>query len=168
MPRYISNEPPKLTVFTVVNNATGAGGHTALLVSGSEQVLFDPAGSFRHEDLFEREDVLYGVSPGWVQAFKSAHARDTYHVVTQEFTVTSQQAETALALVKSNGSVGSALCTNSTTRLLKQVPGFSDVSVTFFPKKLMEQMATRPGVITERYYENDAGDVVDGIVAYNG
>ncbi|MDW3224963.1 MAG: hypothetical protein R8G34_19115 [Paracoccaceae bacterium] len=162
---YVSDGPPKLTLFTVINNTTGSGGHTALMVSGSQRVIFDPAGSFYHADVSERGDVLFGMTPGWVQAYKSAHARSTYHVVSQEFVVTPEQAERALQLVLSNGAVANAFCTQATSSILRQVPGFEDVNNTFYPVKLMEQLETRPGVVTDRYYENDAGDVRDGIVA---
>ncbi|MEP2640463.1 hypothetical protein [Roseobacter sp.] len=162
---YVPGGAPKLTLFTVVNNRTGSGGHTALMVSGSQQVIFDPAGSFQHAQIAERGDVLYGVSPAWVQAYKSAHARSTYHVVSQEITVTSAQAERALQLVQQNGAVSSAFCAKSTSAILRQIPGFEDVKSTFYPVKLMEQLAERPDVTTDRYYENDAGDVRDGIKA---
>ncbi|GIT87881.1 lipoprotein [Roseobacter sp. OBYS 0001] len=162
---YVPRDAPKLTVFTVVNNRTGNGGHSALMVSGSQQVIFDPAGSFEHERIRERGDVLYGMSPGWVAAYKSAHARDTYHVVSQEIAVTPEQAERALALVQSNGGVGSAFCANATSSILRQVPGFEEISVTFFPVNLMDQIDKRDDVETSKYYENDAGDVLDGINA---
>ncbi|GFE52219.1 hypothetical protein So717_39720 [Roseobacter cerasinus] len=165
---YVPEGPPKLTLFTMVNNTTGAGGHTALMVSGSQQVIFDPAGSFQHELVAERGDVLYGMSPAWVQAYKSAHARNSHHVVSQEIVVTPEQAERALQLVMQNGSVGSAFCTNSTSSILRQVPGFDGVRVTFYPIKLMEQIAGRSDVVTDRYYENDAGDVLDGIEPAEG
>ena len=162
---YVPDGPPKLTIFTMVNNNTGHGGHTALMVSGSQQVIFDPAGSFLHEQVPERGDVLYGMSPAWVQAYKSAHARSTHHVVTQEIVVTPEQAELALQLVQKNGAVPGAFCTNSTSSLLRQIPGFEDIQTTFYPVKLMDQIAARPGVVTDRYFENDAGDVRDGIEA---
>ncbi len=165
---YVPSGPPKLTLVTVVNNKTGSGGHSALIVSGSQQVIFDPAGSFRHADVRERGDVLYGMSPSWIAAYKSAHARSTYHVVTQEIAVTEAQAEQALQLVQTNGSVGSAFCANATSSLLKKVQGFDDLSVTFYPVKLMNQLEGRPGVKTDRYYEDDEGNVVDGIRAATG
>ncbi|WP_299830331.1 hypothetical protein [uncultured Roseobacter sp.] len=162
---YVPNGPPKLTIFTMVNNETGHGGHTALMVSGSQQVIFDPAGSFQHELVAERGDVLYGISPAWVQAYKSAHARSTHHVVSQEIVVTPEQAERALQLVRQNGAVAGAFCTNSTSSILRQVPGFEDIQVTFYPIKFMNQIEARPDVVTDRYFENDAGDVRDGIEA---
>jgi hypothetical protein len=135
------------------------------MVSGSQQVIFDPAGSFKHASIPERGDVLYGMSPVWVQAYKSAHARSEFHVVSQEIQVTPAQAERALQVVQSYGAVPSAFCSNSTSNILRQVPGFEDIKVTFFPIKFMEQIETIPGVTTERYYEDDAGDVTDGIAA---
>ncbi|WP_152466912.1 hypothetical protein [Sulfitobacter sp. THAF37] len=157
--------PKKISVITVINNRTGKGGHTALLVNGSQQVIFDPAGSFREERVVERGDVIYGMTPGWLQAYKSAHARSTFHVVTQEMVVTPEQAETALRLVQSNGAVPGAYCANATTSLLRKVPGFGDIDVTFYPEKLMQQIAKRPGVTTTRYYEDDDGNVTDALAA---
>lgn len=165
---YVPEGAPKLTIFTMVNNSTGHGGHTALMVSGSQQVIFDPAGSFQHQLVAERGDVLYGMSPTWVQAYKSAHARSTHHVVSQEIVVTPEQAERALQLVRQNGAVPGAFCTSSTSSILRQVPGFEDVKPTFYPVKLMTQIDARPDVTTDRYYENDAGDVRDGIEAAQG
>lgn len=157
--------PPTLTLVTVVNNRTGAGGHTALIVNGSQQVIFDPAGSFRDERVVEKGDVLYGMTPGWVQAFKSAHARTTHHVVSQTVTVTPAQAERALNLVRSNGPVAGAYCANSTSGLLAEIEGFEGIKRTFYPVKLMDQFAQVPGVRTEKYYENDDGDVIDALTA---
>ncbi len=154
-----------LTVFTMVNNGNGSGGHTALMVKGSQTVIFDPAGSFRDPRVVERGDVLYGMSPKWVNAYKSAHARDTYHVVSQEIPVTSAQAERALQLVASNGSVPGAYCANATTSIMAQIDGFQNIEHTFYPLKFMEQVATLPGVKTTKYYENDNGDVVDAVRA---
>lgn len=162
---YRADGPPTLTLFTMVNNRTGNGGHSALMVSGSQRVIFDPAGSFRDPRVVERGDVLYGITPTWEQAYKSAHARAAFHVVSQEIPVTGAQAERALELVRSNGSVPGAFCTNATTSLLRQVPGFETVDVTFYPTRLMDQIASFPGVTTTRYYENDAGDVVDAVRA---
>lgn len=157
--------PKTLTVFTMVNNRTGSGGHTALMVKGSQTVVFDPAGSFRDPRVVERGDVLYGMSPNWIQSYKSAHARSTFHVVSQEIPVTAAQAERALQLVTTNGAVPGAYCANATTAILRQIEGFGDINQTFFPVKFMEQIAARPGVKTTRYYENDEGDVIDAVRA---
>ena len=160
---YREPGPATLTLITMVNNNSGSGAHTALMVNGSQRVIFDPAGSFHNAAVPQQKDVLYGVTPRIFAAYQSAHARSAFHVVTQELVVTPEQAERALQLVTSHGAVPQALCTNATSGLLRQVPGFEDIGVTYFPKRLMEQFETRPGVRTDRYYEDDEGTIVDGV-----
>lgn len=162
---YRAPEPPSLTLMTMVNNRTGSGGHTALMVNGSQRVIFDPAGSFRDARLPERGDVLYGVTPGWLQAYKSAHARSTFHVVSQEIPVSAAVAERALQLVRSNGAVPGAFCASATSGILQQLPGFGGIKSTFYPVKLQDQFETLPGVTTTKYYEDDDGDVIDALRA---
>lgn len=160
---YRAPGQPSLTLITVINNRTGSGGHTALMISGSQRVIFDPAGSFRDERVVERGDVLYGISPAWFRAYQSAHARASHHVVTQTIPVTAAQAETALRLVQANGPVPGAYCAQSTTGILAQLEGFGSIRRTFFPTNLMAQFGALPNVRTDTYFENDAGNVVDGI-----
>ena len=57
-----TSNPPTLTLITVINVNSGNGGHSALIVDASERVLFDPAGSFYHPRLPERNDVIYGMT----------------------------------------------------------------------------------------------------------
>ncbi len=162
---YVNTGPPKLTLITMINNRTGAGAHSALLVASTQTVLFDPAGSFEHKQVPERGDVLYGMSPDWVGWYKSAHARSNFHVVSQEFTVTPAQAARALQLVQANGAVPSSFCANATSGILKQIPGFQSIQQGFYPLKLMEQLEKLSGVTTTRYYEDDDGNVRDGVAA---
>ncbi|QPO08440.1 hypothetical protein SAMN04488041_101589 [Sulfitobacter pontiacus] len=162
---YVAPGPRSITLMTMINNRTGSGGHTALVVNGSQQVIFDPAGSFRDPRVIERGDVLYGMTPKWIQGYKSSHARSTYHVVSQEIQVTDAQAEQILQLVMSNGTVAGAFCANATSGILSQVQGFESISKTFYPAKLSEQFASLPGVTTTKYYENDDGDVIDAVRA---
>lgn len=162
---YKDDGPPSITIITMINNRSGAGGHSAMMVSGSQRVLFDPAGSYRPDYITEYGDVIYGMTNRQYRAYLSAHARNSHHVVMQTLLVSPQAAETALALVQGNGRVAGAFCTNALSGLLQQVPGFADISVTFYPKKLMDQIAQRSGVVTDKLFENDAGDVLDGIPA---
>ncbi len=159
---YRSPSAPSLTIFTMVNNRSGNGGHTSLMVNGSQRVIFDPAGSFRDKRVVERGDVLYGITPGWLAAYKSAHARVAFHVVSQEIPVTAAQAEAALRLVQTNGSVPGGFCTNSTISILRQIDGFQGIDTTIFPVKLMKQIATLPNVTTTKLFEDDNGAAVDG------
>jgi hypothetical protein len=152
-----------LTLITMINNTSGSGAHTALMINGSQRVIFDPAGSFRNDRVMRRADVMYGVSPAVLAAYKGAHSRAAFHMVLQTVEVTPSQAETAMRLAIARGSVASAQCSASTSALLAQVQGFENIKSSLFPKKLMEQMEQYPGVITERYYEDDEGTILDGI-----
>ncbi|MEY8838025.1 hypothetical protein AB9K41_03180, partial [Cribrihabitans sp. XS_ASV171] len=41
---YRDAGPAYLTLYTMVNNRSGAGGHSSLMINGSQRVIFDPAG----------------------------------------------------------------------------------------------------------------------------
>nr|WP_239030005.1 hypothetical protein [Nereida sp. MMG025] len=155
---YVHNGPSALTLFTVINNRSGSGAHTALMVNGSQRVLFDPAGSFAHETIPERNDVIFGVTPTIKRLYVGAHARITFHVVEQTIDVSPEVAEAALRLVMANGAVPKAACAQSTSAILRQLPGFEGIRPTPFPKNLMNQFADLEGVKTEKFFEDDDGD----------
>jgi hypothetical protein len=143
----------------MINARTGAGAHSSLLINASQRVMFDPAGSFFHETVPEQNDLLYGITPEVEQFYRGSHARSTHYVVIQKIEVSPAQAETAFRLAQKAGPVAGAFCTNATTGLLQQVPGFESIQSTFYPNKLMEQFAQWPGVSTERYSESDDPDL---------
>ena len=60
--RFVSPEPPSITLFTVIGIPRGEGGHSALMINGSQRVIYDPAGSWQHPQIPERHDVLYGIT----------------------------------------------------------------------------------------------------------
>lgn len=160
---YRDSGPASLTLYTVVNNRTNDGAHTALLINASERVIFDPAGSFRAEVVPERGDVLYGITPAVEQAYRSAHARSTYRVEMQTIQVTPAQAEAAYRAAVTNGRVMGGFCASATANILRQVPGFEDIRTTLFPRKLQAQFASLPGVEFEQYFEDDSDDLAEGL-----
>lgn len=164
---YSAQGPSTLTLYTMINTRTGSGAHTSLMISGSERVIFDPAGSFRADVVPIKDDVLYGITPAVERAYRSSHARETHYARIQTIQVTPQQAEIALQLAKQSGPVAGAFCTNSTAQLLKQVPGFEQIEVTFYPVKLSDQFGQIPGVVTQEYRENDDADLQKGLAANN-
>jgi len=164
---YRDSGPSTITLYTMVNNRTGKGGHTSLLINASQRVIFDPAGSFYADVVPERDDVLFGITPAVEHAYRSAHARSTFHVVRQTVDVTAAQAEIAYQLALSNGSVPGTFCTNATSNLLRQVPGFESIKSTFYPTKLQKQFETLPGVRTDKYYEGDNPDLKQGLTEGN-
>jgi len=161
---YRSDQPPSITLITVISNSTGAGGHSALLINGSQQLIFDPAGTFRHPQLPERNDVVYGMQPEAVDFYIDYHARETYNVVTQELRVSPEVAELALQKAQAYGAVAKAYCTKANTDILAGIPGFQDVPRTFFPKKLMQYFDNKPGVVRNVIYD-DSPDNNGTIVA---
>ncbi|MCV2888099.1 hypothetical protein OE747_07085 [Ruegeria sp. XHP0148] len=165
--RYRDPGPAKLTLYTMVNNRSGAGAHTSLMINASERVIFDPAGSFWADIVPEQNDVLFGITPAVERAYRGSHARETHHVVVQELEVTPEQAEAAYRLARQMGPVPGAYCANYTAQLLQQIPGFSDIKVTFQPTKLADQFGSRPGAVTNRYYEKDDADLQKGLAANN-
>lgn len=153
--RFVDAGPPTITLFTVINNNSGAGGHSGLLVSGSERVLFDPAGTFYHPYLPERNDVHFGMSDAAVDFYIDYHARITWRVVRQEIVVSPAVAEAALRAVKAHGAVPKAYCANAISSILSDLPGFDTISTTFFPIPLMERFGALPGVTQDVTYDDD-------------
>ncbi len=155
---YREPGPATLTLMSMISNRSGGGAHTSLMINASQRVIWDPAGSFKHSEIPERNDVIYGVNPEVYSVFKGAHARETYHVVMQEVVVAPEVAEKAFAIARGLGPVSQTQCTTSTSKLLSQLPGFENIGSHLFPKKLMENFAKIPGVKTGRLFEDDAGD----------
>lgn len=164
---YRHDGPPALTLYTMVNNRTGAGAHTSLMINGSQRVIFDPAGSVQHSAIPERGDVLYGITPRIEDFYARAHARETFHVIIQRIEVDAATAEKALQLAINNGAVSQAFCAQSTAQILRQLPGFESIRPTFFPVNLSEQFGRLPGVTTRKLYENDADDKSKAIAEFD-
>ncbi|WP_339856122.1 hypothetical protein [Roseovarius nubinhibens] len=154
---YRHDGPPRLTLFTMLNNKTGAGAHTSLMVNGSQRIIFDPAGSFGHETIPERNDVLFGATPPVVDVYTRYHARETYHVKIQELDVSPAVAQKAMALVQGYGAVPSAQCARSTSSVLAELfPG--QIAPTWYPKQLADQFGQLSGVREQVLHEYDSDD----------
>ena len=153
--RYQDDGPPTLTLFTVISNRSGAGAHSGLMVSGSQRVLFDPAGTWNHPYLPERHDVHFGITDAAVDFYVDYHARVTYNVVRQDIVVSPEVAEMALRLVQENGPVAKAMCSTSVTAILRQLPGFESIPQSAFPKRPMKAFGQLPGVVETVTYDDD-------------
>ena len=162
---FKADGPSTLTLFTVINNRSKSGAHSGLLINGSQRVIFDPAGTWYHPDLPERNDVHFGMTDDAVDFYVDYHARITFHVVIQEVVVSPAVAEKALQLALAHGPASKARCSISISSLLRQLPGFESVKQTWYPKKLMDSFATLPGVKTETVFDNDPDDNTGFILA---
>lgn len=153
--RYVHSGPPVISLFTVVSNSSGNGGHSALLINGSQRVLFDPAGSWYHPRIPERNDVHYGITEPTVDFYIDYHARITWRVYRHDIVVSPEVAEQAIRLVEGYGAVPKALCTTSVTAVLRQLPGFEGIRSTMFPVPAMESFKKLPGVVEREYLDDD-------------
>lgn len=150
---YRHSGPPSITFFTIINSNNQSGAHLGMMVNGSQRVLFDPAGSWWNPAIPERNDVHYGMTPRFVANYVDYHTRPNFYTVVQTIEVPAEVAEQALRAVHDRGAVLKSYCTHSITTILKELPGFENIKVTFFPKKGMAQFSNLPG-IQERTYRN--------------
>ena len=155
---YSPDGPPRLSLLTMVSNVNDSGGHTALVVDGAQRLMFDPAGSWHHPLVPERNDVLFGMSPQLYDFYMDYHARETYRVVVQEVPITSEQAARLSTLVQSAGPVPRANCTRAIAGVLRETPGFEGLGQTWFPNRLRNDFAALPGVTETVVYDDDSDD----------
>lgn len=156
--RHSNGEPRSLTLYTVISTETGGGGHTALKVNASEQVLFDPAGTFRMPTAPERNDVIHGFTPRVEAVYIDYHARETFNLVKQEIVVSPEVAEQALREVKQYGAVPKAQCSLAVSRIMRRLPGFEGFNVSYWPKRTMESFARYGAGPGETITDDDADD----------
>ncbi|MDF3607018.1 hypothetical protein PE067_13280 [Paracoccus sp. DMF-8] len=153
--RYVSNEPPSITLLTVIGIPRGEGGHSALMINGSQRVIFDPAGSWEHPSIPERHDVLYGITPNFKNFYIDYHARETYWVAEDTILVSPQVAEAAIRAAEQRGPTNKSFCAVSTGQVLRRVPGFEAAPTGFNPVKLRRWFLTLPGVTSKRHMDGD-------------
>lgn len=155
---YRGTEAKSLNLLTMRNSGSGNGAHSSLVIDASQRVLFDPAGSFSTPSIPERNDVLFGISPQIEKFYISYHARSSFYVEAQKIYVAPEVAEMALRLSLAHGPVAQGVCTRATSSILKQLPGFESLRVTYFPNNLRDRFANIAGVSLREYRETDDDD----------
>ena len=156
--RYVHDGPPSITLYTVLATRDSSGAHAGLLINASQRVMFDPAGTWHHPRLPERNDVHFGMTPLMLDFYLDYHARETYDVVEQTILVSPEVAEMVMRRAMEYGAVPKAQCTIATSRILRGVPGFEGLPSTWFPKKLMNAFGKLPGARTRHLTDNDTND----------
>ena len=131
----------------MVNNRSGTGAHTSLMIKASQRVIFDPAGTLRHVHLPEKKDVIYGISSAVEDLYVRAHARKTHHVVIQKRIVPPEVAEQALQVALAHGMVNSAEFSLRTSQLLASLLGFEALPISLFPNRLRSAL----GGVSEKF-----------------
>ena len=90
--RFVAGPPTSITLYTVINNRSQAGAHSGLMINASERILFDPAGTWQHPRIPERNDVHFGITDKMVLFYIDYHARETFRVIEQTLPVTPEVA----------------------------------------------------------------------------
>lgn len=152
---HVTGDTSSLTLYTVIRKASGEGAHAALVVDNAHRALFDPAGTWFHRTVPERNDVHFGMTDLMMEFYIDYHARETYYVVEQKIYVSPEVAKLAMQEIQAYGAVPKAMCGNSVSRVLRKLPGFEDVPQTFFPAKIMRALQTKPGVLERTIYDDD-------------
>ena len=161
--RYSHPGPSEITLITSINDRSGEGAHSAVMINASERVLFDPAGNWDDARAPERHDLRYGMTPQMEANYLAFQSYGPFHAVVQRLQVSPEVAELALQLARDNGPVPSAMCTSATSGLLRKLPGLEGLPGTMFPKSLMEAMAGVPGVKTTITYGSPDKEAPDRV-----
>jgi len=149
--------PASVSLITMVNAKSGGGEHSALLINGSQQIIYDPAGTFRHSQLPRRDDVVYGITPRFASYYNSYHARFGYYVKVQTLEISRAQADAMIAAAQARGHVPKLFCATAISDVLNDFPQFADIPVTFFPGAIMKRVALIEAVDTTIIREDDIG-----------
>jgi hypothetical protein len=155
--RYVSSEPPTITLMSMVNARSGKSAHAGMLINGSEQVLFDPAGTFTHPDLPRAGDVHYGMTPRFVDYYERYHARFDYYVEARKVPVTRAEADQVIANAKAHGKSMKMTCALAMAEVLHPVPRFADAPSSVYPEALRAYFAALPGVENHYVTDSDVG-----------
>ncbi|WP_199533279.1 hypothetical protein [Rhodovulum sp. 12E13] len=153
---YRHDGPPSITLFTMINNRSNEGAHAGLMVNGSQRLIFDPAGSFNHPQIPERNDVFFGITPAAHDFYIDYHARETFRVKENTLVVTPEQAERVIRLIQQAGPVPPTRCNIAIVEVLREA-GIGDIPRSWFPLNTMRWIESQPGVVT-RLHRDDSPD----------
>ena len=103
-------------------------------------MLYDPAGTFTHPDLPRRGDVHYGMTPRYVDYYERYHARFDYFVEAQKVPVSRAAADQLIANAQAEGQRMKMTCSLAIADVLRPVPPFTGVPVSFFPEALRGEL----------------------------
>ena len=153
--RVAHDGPASVTLLTVKNVRSGTGDHAALLIEGSERVLYDPAGSFELANLARRNDVIFGITPDVEQVYLGYHARATHDVIVRTLPLRREDADALIALVEATPPARPGLCATRSSAALRTLPGLEGLSRSPFPRSLGQSFAAKSGVTNRRVAATD-------------
>ena len=107
---YVPPGPATVTLITSINTRNNSGAHSALLIDGAQRLLFDPAGSWYNPAIPERNDVLFGMAPGYMDLYIAFQSNGVFEVRTHTIEVSPATAQQLSQAVQSYGAVSPAYC----------------------------------------------------------
>jgi hypothetical protein len=155
---YSNGKPPSVTLITVVRNDLNVGTHSALVVNGSERVLFDPAGSWKHPRSPERNDLRFGIDDRVLAHFLDYHTRRSHRTIVQEVAVPASVADAVTSSLAQAGPAAPGFCALTISRALRRVEGFGAIGATPFPSMLMRDFGRLSGARTRVFVDDDPAD----------
>lgn len=144
--RFVADPPAEIRLYTSVSKRSGEGVHSGLLITGSQRVLFDPAGNWEHSQVPERHDVKYGMNDAALASYMRFQADDKHDLIVQRMVVPQSVADNLIARAELAGPVADALCASTVTSLLQKTPGFEGLRGSMFPVALSKGFRAMPGV----------------------
>lgn len=153
--RYVDSAPTSITLLTSINTRTKTGAHAGLLINGTERVLFDPAGSWEQPAAPEREDMHYGMTPVMLASYVNYQGSAVFQLTEQTIYVSPALAQQIMDAAIAYGSANKSECTKAISTVLRNVPGFESLPMTWFPKTMSKAFALLPGVYTQTLTSKD-------------
>jgi len=103
---YVAEGPATITLITSINGRSNSGAHSALVINGSERVLYDPAGSWALMDGMapERDDMHFGMFPAALDNYIAFQSNGIFYATEQTIVVPLAVADQAIATAKAQGS----------------------------------------------------------------
>jgi len=152
---HATGQAPSITLVTVINNDTNEGEHSALIIDGSQRVIFDPAGSWYHPAAPEQNDLVFGISDAVLAHYLDYHARLSHRVELQRIAVSPAAAAAAIAEARVAGPVARSFCGQAISRVLRATPGFERMPMSLWPRRIAAAFGRLPGVTTELLTDDD-------------
>lgn len=154
---YRSDEPPSISLMSMIAEKTDLSEHTGILINGSQRVLYDPAGSYWVKGRPRKDDIHYGMTDAWVKSYESFHARWGYYVTRMTKLVPLEVADQAIRLSQEKGETYETQCASSASWVLKQLPGFGEIRQTMWPNQIRLDFEKIPGITIATIREDDKG-----------
>jgi len=137
---------PMLTLLTVRAEVPDTGNHSAMMVTGAERVIFDPAGSFGGTGVAVHDDIISDVSEPALDLLLAFQTPDGFVVVRHDLPVTPKVPSLALTQFAQRPATTSGGCAYGIAEVLGGLPGFPGFDGLMMPDRVIVRFAALPGV----------------------